>query len=451
MSAAELSVIDGWDERDDRRIAEHMARLQRQRSAIFPFGPDGPRAHVSHGIYNIAWSDSGVSIDFDYLVTDRYGETSAEMCVTWTDPLDPLALLRSRVNLISLTARDRHAAALSKRTTALKLDWTRMLDQACRWVMEQYRRGDPGGLLRDAGELSAADELLTDPALLEGDGATLLFGDGGSGKSLTALALAAALQSGTAIIEGVTTLSTRRVGYVDWEWSARRHRRRLEQLAGPDMPEIAYIRCTRPIHEERDRLRRFVRDYGLDYAVFDSVGLACGGEPESAEVASRFVNAASDLFPAWLGIAHVTKAAADRAPDKPFGSAFWHNAARRTWYARGVSEPGSAGMRVGLYNKKANDGPLAAPFALSYEWADDRVSIARTELRDVPELDATRGIPARIRDLLGRHGAMELHAIAAELGEKVDSVKKAATRDLDKGRLTRFAGPDGVYRWGLPQ
>jgi hypothetical protein len=445
-------------------VEAHLRRLGRERSGAFPFGVNGPLAIVDQGIYTVQWGPwaqpeadpdrrTGVPamIELDYVSTDRYGETHAEIAVYWSDPVDPLAMLRTRLNLVSLTARDRLATALSKRTDALGLDWRTMLDQAVRWSLEHYRRGDPGLLLRDAEELSAGADALTDPPLLEADGLSILFGDGGSLKSWVGLACAASLQAGTSYIGGLGVLAARRVGYLDWEWSARRHRRRLLQLCGPDMPEVAYIRCSRPIHEERDRLRRFIRHYGLDYGIVDSVGLACGGEPESAEVATRFVNAVGDLFPAGLGIAHVTKAAADKPPDKPFGSAYWHNSARRTWYARSVAEPGARGATVGLYNRKANDGPIALPMALAFEWREDGVSIERQDVRDIPELDAARSIGARMRDLLGRQGSMELHAIAGELEAKVESVKQAAYRGKRDGTLVNFAGPDGVYRWALRQ
>jgi hypothetical protein len=436
-------------DRDPVQLAEYLSS---GRTDLHPFGPSGPVCFIEQGIYTALWdAPLSVMVEFDFVATDRHGETGAEMAVYWSDPADPLSMLRTRVNLVSLASRDRLAASLEKRTNGLQLDWRRMLDQAMRWTMEQYRIGEPGGLLRDAPDIEPGADLLTEPAILEADGGTILFGDGGSLKSWSGLALGASLQAGSSYMAGIDVLSARRVGFLDWEWSDRRHKRRLAQLTGPDMPDIAYIRCSRSIGEERDRLRRFARDHRLDYAIIDSVGLACGGEPESAEVASRFVNVANSLFPAWLGIAHVTKAAADRPPDKPFGSAYWHNSARRTWYARAAEQPGSSGALVGLYNKKSNDGPRSAPLALAFGWHDERVSIERTELRDVPELDAARSIPARMRDLLGRTGAMELHAIADELGEKVDSVKKAAQRGRREGSLVNFPGPDGVYRWALKQ
>jgi len=46
---------------------------------------------------------------------------------------------------------------------------------------------------------------------------------------------------------------------------------------------------------------------------------------------------------------------------------------------------------------------------------------------------------------------MQLHAMAEELGEKVESVKRAAFRGKVDGRFVNFAGPDGIYRWALKQ
>lgn len=444
-------VPESWDEQDRDAVIRQLRRLGGERGGLFPFGvQDGPQAWTEQGIYTLSWSaPTAVLMELDFIGTDRHGETTAEVAIYWSDPLDPLAMLRTRLNLLSMTSVDRLAGALTKRTADLQLNWQRMLDQAVRWTMQQYRTGDPGLLLRDAEDLPLGADVLTDPPLLEADGLSLLFGDGGTGKSWIALALAASLQAGESIIGGLEVSSARQVGYIDWEWSARRHKRRLQQLTGPDMPEIAYIRCSRPIYEERDRLRRWARRYHVDYAIVDSVGLACGAEPESAEVANRFTNALAELVPAGLGVAHVTKAP-DKAPDKPFGSVYWHNGARRTWYARAAGEPGSGGMTVGLYNRKANDGPLSSPLALAFEWIGERVTIQRQDVRDVPELDAARSIGARMRDLLGRQGAMELYTIAGELDVKVDSVKKAAQRG-EGSAFVRLPGPDGVYRWALKQ
>jgi hypothetical protein len=433
-----------WNSDPERRIV-YLQQLAESRRGVAPFGTDGPIAVIDQGIYSLSWDTAGLLVEFDLLETDSHGETHAEIAAYWNDPADPLAMLRTRVTLSSLTGRDRLAASLGKRTDGLNLDWQRILDQAARWTLDQYRRGEPGILLREAPELTVGPDALTDPPLIEADGQSIHFGDGGSLKSWEALALGASLQAGRSYIEGIDIRESRRVGYLDWEWSARRHRRRLQQLTGPDMPDLAYLRCTRPLHDERDRVRRFVRDYRLDFLIVDSVGLACGGEPEAAEVATRFANTFAGLAPAGLGIAHVTKAAADKPPDKPFGSAYWHNSARRTWYARLASEEGAAQAIVGMYNRKANDGPLARPLALAFGFTPERVTIRTVDLREVPELDAVRSIPSRLRELLGRRGQMPVYQIVEELDASKDAVKKA----LQRGPFLSIAGPDGIYRWAL--
>jgi hypothetical protein len=444
------TVRELYDSQDRDRLQRELRRLGELRDGLTPFGADGPVAWAGSGIYTLTWDQPGsVLLEVDFVTTDRHGETYGELAVYWSDPADPLATVRAHLNLISLQSRERLAASLGKRTAHLGIKWLPKLDQAARWIMERYRRGDPGLLLRDAEDLDDGADALTDPPLIEADGLSILFGDGGSLKSWIGLGLAASLQAGTSYIGGVEVQHARRVGYLDWEWTARRHKRRLLQLAGSDAPEVAYIRCTRPLHEERDRLRRFVRDFGLDFGVVDSVGLACGGEPESAEVATRFANTFGELFPAGLGIAHVTKAAADKAPDKPFGSAYWHNSARRTWYARLAAEQAASGAVVGLYNRKANDGPLSAPFSFAFNWADERVTIARHDVRETPELDNVRSIAVRMRELLSKRGKLALHVVAEELDEDPESVKRVARRERKAGRLIDMPGPDGIYRWGL--
>ena len=100
---------------------------------------------------------------------------------------------------------------------------------------------------------------------------------------------------------------------------------------------------------------------------------------------------------------------------------------------------------MGLYNRKANDGPTAHPFALEFRWSGERVAIRRQDVREVPELDAARSVPARLRDLLGRRGQVPLYDIVEELGAGKDTIKKA----LQRGPFVSLPGPDGVYRWAL--
>jgi hypothetical protein len=94
----------------------------------------------------------------------------------------------------------------------------------------------------------------------------------------------------------------------------------------------------------------------------DSIAYACGGDAESSEVASRYKQHAHTLGVGSLHLAHVTKAG---NTEKPFGSAFWHNSARSTWYVQAEDDPSSKGdvteIDLKLFHRKNNSGPKESP------------------------------------------------------------------------------------------
>ena len=443
MTAPQLTTMDEWDARRGARLADaEQAWLDRMRQAR----ESGPRVNVEQGIYTV--SVDGAQLDFDLLTTDRRtGETHAELTVYATDPVNLGKLLhRGRLNLLSGDRRERLGKYLATRTQAQAINWADVLEEAVTAVVGLYRAGEPAILLREAPDPPAGSAASV-PPILAADGATILFGDGGSGKSYLALVLAASLHSGRELIPGMTPSTPRRVGFLDWEWSAHVHRRRLERV-WPDAepPDLVYVGCRLSLREERDRLRRIIRDHGLQYLVVDSVGLAAGGEPESAEVAVQFFAALRELGLDALLVAHVTKQDAKGQADRPFGSAYWHNSARSTWYAK-ATPAGSAGVTLGLYHRKANDGPLHDAIGLDVTFEQDRTTFAPMQLRNIPELAAAIPIKARMIECL-RTGARPLHEIAETLDESIEAVRMAAKRG-DGKVFTKLAGPDGIYRWGL--
>src|SRR5439155_18331373 len=101
---------------------------------------------------------------------------------------------------------------------------------------------------------------------------SILFGDGGAGKSYTALFIA-----GNLARQGIP------VAFFDWELCLEDQRSRLEAIFGQDMPRILYCRCEQSLNAEADRLRRIVREHKVEYAIYDSIALACEGEAELSE------------------------------------------------------------------------------------------------------------------------------------------------------------------------
>jgi hypothetical protein len=160
------------------------------------------------------------------------------------------------------------------------------------------------------------------------------------------------------------------------------------------------VRCDRPLVYELDRLQRICHDYRIEYAFFDSVAFACDGPPEAAEVAARYFGAVRAIGVGSFHVAHVNKS--DNADQKPFGSTFWHNGARATWFIKASPQIDSAVLSIGLYNRKSNLGPLRRPMAFQIEFGETTTKFSRTDVVDNPELAASMGVRANARKIRNR-------------------------------------------------
>jgi hypothetical protein len=176
-------------------------------------------------------------------------------------------------------------------------------------VSAAERAGSPAVDLRQLERPGATDAIYVSGLVLTRRHPTIIFGDGGSAKSYTALYLGGRLaEQGAA------------VALFDWELAGEDHRDRLERIFGPAMPRILYARCERALVHEVDRLYRIAREENIEFAIFDSIVLACAGPPESAEVAAEYFRAVRQIGVGSLHIAHISKQ--DGSDQKPFGSVF---------------------------------------------------------------------------------------------------------------------------------
>src|SRR5262245_32488918 len=248
-------------------------------------------------------------------------------------------------NFSSLRARQDRARLLRERAqTNGTVDWFGLLEDFCQRVHQAEREGNPAIDLRTVAR-PERDDINIEGFVFPRRHVSIVFGDGGAAKSYTGLYIA-----GNLALRGL------KIGLFDWELCGEDHRERLERLFGSDMPQIFYCRCERPLTAETDRLRRIVREHQIDYAMYDSVAFACDGPPEAAEVAGRYFRAVREIGCGSLHIAHVNKS--EENDRKPFGSSFWHNGARSTWFVQGVASGEDSTLRLGFYNRKANLGPL---------------------------------------------------------------------------------------------
>jgi hypothetical protein len=340
-------------------------------------------------------------------------------------------------NLSSVQARNTRAKHLEARAQTRDVDWEGWLQELAFRVLEAERTGHPAELLADipippnGGELEAHGLVLPrrDPAIL--------FGDGGSAKSLLSLAVACELVGQGEIVM-----------YCDWEATGADHRQRLDLLYPSQPPPILYTRCERPLVVEIDRLRAIALEHGVTYAILDRAAYGCQGAPESAEAAIGYFRGIRSFGNiGTLIIAHVTKA--EDGDKRPFGSGFWHNSSRSTYHVR-RSNPDDDGSHIDvlLSQRKCNNGRLRSPFALQIHFGET-ILIHRSSPHHTPEFATSLTLMQRIRAAVSRQ-PLSKNAIQDALdGEKPDSIRRMIDKGVTARILTRLEGPDGKELIGL--
>ena len=402
---------------------------------------------VDEGHYRLTLEELGIEISVDRLRRkwdELVGELTVRCDLAGARTVDGV-LAVADFNLSSLRARTERSRYLADRARAKDLDWAGLLEEFCQRVFTAERAGEPSIPLHEVPRP-------TPDAALEAFGFRLLrhhpqilFSPGGTGKSLLTLAML-----GEVGRRGLRTL------VLDWEMDGGEQRLRADALGLPIT--IHYRRCDQPIGVLAESIRRDVIAHGIDFLLLDSVAPACAGRVEEAEVAIEFFKAWRRIGRGGLAIAHTR---AEDGEQRPFGSVFWHNLSRATWFLRRVGEQtapvspsGQSTITLGVFQRKANFGPLRAPFGLelALENADDdtlaRVTVRRTDITAVPEL--ATGLPTwqRIKHVLA-HGGKTIPEIAEALDVKADTVKKALTRDKGRAFLLISRAEDEVQRWGL--
>jgi hypothetical protein len=372
---------------------------------------------IAEDRYRLSLNSIGVTFEIDRLRRDRHeliGELSVKCDLPGARTFDG-ALSTADFNLSSARSRTDRAKLLASRALVSELDWVSLVEEFCQRVLSAERAGRPVTDLREIERPTPNDAIEVEGISLPKRHPAIGFGDGGAAKSLTALYLLGRLaQQGMA------------VALFDWELAGEDHRDRIERLFGTAMPKIYYARCERALVHESDRLKRIVRELNISYAVYDSVAFACDGPPESAEVASCYFRAVRQVGVGSFHIAHITKG--ESADKKPFGSAFWHNGARSTWYIK-LADASSDGqtLSVGLFNRKTNLGRLAQPTGFKIVFNDDRTIFTRQNPADNPDLAVQMTIRQRMFHLL-QSGSMSPEAVAEEIEADVETVRRTVRR-----------------------
>jgi hypothetical protein len=415
-------VSDWLRGRDPTAAAEELCRLSEAAPEWKPKEKDNRTSvhqfeQMADDRFRLTIPDTAVILEIDRLRRDHH-ELIGELCVRCNLPGMTTydgALSIADFNISSARARNERATLLSKRSNVKNIDFSGYIEEFCQKVLAAERAGQPAVDLRQIARPSPDDVIKVEGITLPRRHQSIIFGDGGAAKSYAGLFLAGSLAE-----QGLI------VALFDWELAGEDHRDRLERLFGEYMPRIWYARCERALVYEVDRLRRIVRENAVDYAIFDSIAFACDGPPESAEIAGRYFRAVRQIGVGSLHIAHITKG--EGGEEKPFGSVFWHNGARATWFAKiAGSSPDGQTLSLGLFQKKSNLGGLSRPAGFQIYFGNDRTYFKRLDPAENPELAVKMTIKQRMIALL-RQGAKTPEEIAIEIEAKPDTVEKTVRR-----------------------
>lgn len=367
--------------------------------------------------YRFLWPELGVDILADRLHDGKEG-LGCELTIELAHPPVHGLVRQGRFNMSAPRTRTEWVNALRREFDHLELPWYDLFEAVCALSVRRWRNGEPLTNMASAEQRTGQKYLLA-PFVVE-DGPSLLFADGGSGKSLLALAMAASVATGEPILS-VNPKVVGPVAYLDWEWSIEEHAERLRAIcAGAEIsvPDNIYYRHEyASLNEAAPTLRRELAAKGVVMAVIDSLGFARGDDPTSAEATLKTFAAARTLDIPCLFIDHVSKESKDKRYS--FGSVYTFNSVRASWRLDSIR--GDSGITsMGMTWQKPNLGyETPRGFRMVTQADEDgrlsSVVFESTDYRSLPAAAKPTLVPQMIAVLREMRGPVTGPAMVAEL------------------------------------
>lgn len=360
-------------------------------------------------------------------IREAHDELRAEVTVYALAASEDAPIYWGGINLKAPRTRAETANALERKFPIGT--WLTMLEQLATLTQMQYRGGSATVDLART-EFTGQVNYLVDVLLPEGE-TTVIFGDGGTGKSLFSQLVALCSTTGKNVTPVLRSVRQARWMLLDWETQDTTAARRWHRLAAgmelQSVPPLQYRRMARPLVDDMAFLRSELDRLRIEAVIWDSLGFACGGDPKDAAVALQTMNMIHSLGRTNLVLAHITKADAASVDGAAtiFGSQFFRNAARSTWEMRASENfpPGEHG--VTLFHRKTNEEALhPTPIGLRYVYQPGGGPITVSEYEAIKDASVARfqSLRARILDALPYGCTRTAEAIAEDIGAPPASV-----------------------------
>jgi len=396
------------------------------------------------GTHKFRWPDKLLSVSVKSLHEHKTGQVSGEITVTTDAPGYKPLLHRANLNLSSTTARNTLSKTLSQRYNGA--NWDTILEQVCNTAIDAFREGEPIVEVFSCDEVKPPGYLLY--PFLQLHKPTVIFGEGGDGKSLVGMLMAIAVilpwkdnRLGFSINRDGPT----NVLWLDYEtdrdtvtWNLSRFRNGLE------LPEVSlhYRRCSFPLTADVERIRNIIAEKNIGLLVIDSLGMACAGDLNSAETSIQFWGAQRQLNVTTLIIAHPSKDPLAKRRTI-HGSGFFMREARSIWELKQVQEPGEEEKIVGLTHTKVNDGKLHRARGFRFLFSPNSIRVEKQDLDEVEEFRQQMSTGQQILTLL-KDGDASVADIKEQTGLTENNIRVTLYRLQKRGKARKVGD-----NWGL--
>lgn len=425
-----------WQWEDAQYIASDLAQKAAPPLDISPLAlpPEFRVERVGLG-YVFAFPTEGIMVTIDHLRRGREG-LGAEILIECAIAGLPRHIHWARLNMASSTARGTLERTLESRTKGALIRWDGILETVCREVAVVERQGEPFEYVGDLPTTHQGTWLVRNLAVA-GE-TTTIFGEGGTGKSNLALAIALSVQTGQTFAPGFPPLRQGNVLVLDWETTRERIDARIKALcAGIGMPatRIRYRRCVAGLVDQIEEVLRECQAHSIAMVVVDSVEMATTDGRENGDAndaIKRLYTSLRYLNTTCLLIDHVSAASVkEKGTRKPYGGIFKVNLCRLAFDLQKGQE-GDGKIHLALYNTKRNDdGTLLPAAGFRVEFDAGTARYYGEEITD-PELIAGLKGPDRVQQALSE-GALTVAEIVEATGLEANNVYRICNRGKGQG------------------
>ena len=440
---------------DVERIVTSVTRYKQTKVRAFTDSviPEPLCKVTATGEVDIVWPDNGVSISFTnvHRTNERLG---CQLTVTHYQVgnlLGPVAF-----DMMSMSKRKEAVSMLSNMQNE---DWAAILDVACRLARNAQEDTEEFVEMSEQSFTKDDSDYLIEYFMPKNQ-PTLIYADGGTGKSMIALATGMAVSSMVQPIESMNVPTfAGTVLYLDWETDKQEILTRInlivnglnrDGVTASHFP-ITYVRCSAPLATIQPKIQKWIADNGCDLIIVDSLIPALDGDPNDSDTARRFMNALRSFNSASLILSHTSK------EGKLFGSSFWWNLSRNVWELSKDQDLNQNHIDLSLVHKKSNNSKLFKPLGIRMNFGPTGVKFDKINILDSnTRLADALSVRVRVMQLLGKQGAMTIKEISQTLSTNgsivsENAISMACNRGKDQDFVLLVDPLNGSKKWGLRQ